>query len=472
MTDSYDHNGNRITSAGEEGFFVVDFSRFTDTKAYQEESINTNGLGGSKAPDWVGFHQSLPKQEANVEPTPPADLRRMKRVLDMVENIDIVEEAKDYRVARDKPEFVEPPFFALPDLMALPEVVTDYKITDLWPAEGNVLFAAPAKFGKSTVVMNLLRSLMHGTPFLGFFKCPELANGESLLLIDLEMSQSRVSSELRAQGLINNTGLFVAPLRGAAKAFDIMDSEVRAHWVNLCKQHNVKTLILDPLAPLLGYLNIDENDNTMVNRFFQQLDEFKKEAGIREMMVVHHCGHAADWRPRGASRFNDWPDALWLAKINGPVNDPASPREFFARGRDVWESLMGEGTITPDPLNPKKLSFSTQSAATQQVANGVKGALENLLHGNRDGMVLPDKVDKATGVILTKGLITRVQEYIKNTSSDPEPTTNKVETVIKEMIKDNLLHAHIKAVPGQPGVKPTHYWLPNFCTDTGCVRAP
>lgn len=459
---AYDDRGNRITASAEDGGFIkIDFSKFKGGWA-DDDSITdlsqpgneTNDSGSSaSADDWDEALRNLPESDP---PTSPVDLRRQKRVLDVVENMDIVDEAKAYRFDRDRDPFVEPPMFMFPELRLRPRTSPEYKIADLWPEGGNVLFAAPAKFGKSTVVMNLVRALLDGTPFLGFFKCPKMAADETLLLIDLEMSETRVVDELEAQQIKDGDRLGVAPLRGDAKSFDVTNPEVRAHWVKVCLENNVKTLILDPLAPLLGHLGIDENDNSLINRFFQQLDSFKKDAGIRDMMVVHHCGHSADWRPRGASRFNDWPDSLWLAKINGPVNDPASPREFFARGRDIWQSLSGEGTITPDVSNPKKLTFDTQSSSAQLVVDGIRGAIDAQVFSsqwyNHEGNTHKEIVDKAHNFVV---------------ATNPDIKRNKVDEMAEQMRDERgdsaTIHGHEFNAPGKSGRAPWRLYPADTC---------
>jgi hypothetical protein len=63
-----------------------------------------------------------------------------------------------------------------------------------------------------------------------------------------------------------------------------------------------------------------------------------QEAGIGELMVVHHAGHVQE-RSRGASRLRDWPDAEWrLVREAGEGNEeppPDAARFLIAEGRDV-----------------------------------------------------------------------------------------------------------------------------------------
>lgn len=434
MTE-YDDRGNKILSSGPEGFMVIDFSR------YHDGWTNVTSDADDHA-DLEETVRSLPKT-ANAIPAEWRDKAFDLEVAKRKRQIRVDNEARREVESEEKDPFEEPDVVDLATFLGQPDNPTLYRIDQLWPINGNVLFAAAAKFGKSTMVMNLIRSMSDGTSFLGHFECPRVAEGETILLIDLEMSPDRVRSELRGQNIQNLSQLRLANLRGQAKLFDVTDPEVRAYWVAYCQQHNVKTLILDPLAPLLGYLNVEENDNTTVNRFFQQLDEFKMECGIRDMLVTHHCGHTADWRPRGASRFNDWPDALWLAKIDGDITDPATPRKFFVRGRDVGEEFQSAAVIQRDLNNQKVLLIDMQSAAVSASAQSLRGIVENLVftHQGKDrGFLLP-----------------LIQAQVPN---DP-PSDRKLLDVLREMTDEGLLHAH--TIPGAVGRPALHYWMPDSC---------
>lgn len=442
---NYDEHGNKIKSAGPDGFMVIDFSKFHDGWTNVANDVEAQPEDTLSDDEWDDMLRGLPT--TSLEKDMPEEEWR-----DGAYDKDVAREVRRQRVSREarnildseeKDPFEEPEIFDLATFLGMPDNPTTYKIDQLWPISGNVLFAAAAKFGKSTVVMNLVRSLSDGTAFLGHFECPKIKEGETILLVDLEMSQDRVRSELRAQNIQDLRALRLANLRGKAKNFDVTDPECRAYWVAYCQQHNVKTLILDPLAPLLGYLNVDENDNTTVNRFFQQLDEFKIECGIRDMLVTHHCGHTADWRPRGASRFNDWPDALWLAKIDGDITDPATPRKFFARGRDVGENFQSPGEIQRDLNNPKVLIFDAQSASVSTSDQALRGIVENMVFTHQGK-------DRAYLLPLIQGQI----------ANDP-PSDRKLLDVLRDMTDGGFLHAH--TLPGAVGRPALHYWTPDSC---------
>lgn len=472
----FDEHGNKIKSSGEDGFVMINFSNLKDgwsnvgdaPDAPVDNSGFSNGVSGNAGKTWAERVKGLPKADETIEPSSGASphginriaaiglegdaLRRKKLVMDRVEHIEIGTEALEFITSKNKPPFEAPEIFDIADFLGRPVDPTLYKVDQLWPSGGNVLFAAAAKFGKSTVIMNLIRALLDGSAFLGTFTVARIPDGESLLLIDLEMSESRVQSELIAQQIAHPSRLKVACLRGQPKRFDITDAETRAHMVDYCLRHNVRTLILDPLAPMLGYLNVDENDNTTVNRFFQQLDEFKKEAGIRDLIVTHHCGHSADMRPRGASRFNDWPDALWLAKIDGDVTDPNTPRKFFARGRDVGESFQSSATISRDLGNPKRLLIDMATAAVADSTNDIMNGIRTSLTLNPGGLRLDGSVVKAT-TLMAELLVQEQAGAIPMM-----PTKDRVSGLLTQMITSGEITSREVTSPGASG-KVTVYKL-------------
>lgn len=282
------------------------------------------------------------------------------------------------------------PFAQMLDKSYEEEVLT---IGMLWPRGGNVLLAATAKTGKSTLVSNLIRSLCDGDSFLGNpdFYVHAIPAGRTLALLDLEMNERRVRDELGAQQIQNIDKLRVAVLRGQSQSFDITNEEQRQAWVEYLKANNVHTLIIDPIAPLLAQLNVDENDNFGVAQLFNMLDKVKAEAGVVDMMVVHHCGKgiSAGWSPRGASRFADWPDALWMMKKEGDdPNDPNAPRLMKAIGRDVGLPVPGNLILDDN----KRLMFEEAAQADRtDGASNRRDALQAYLYGRgATGSTVPE----------------------------------------------------------------------------------
>ncbi|MGH3273246.1 MAG: AAA family ATPase, partial [Streptosporangiaceae bacterium] len=238
---------------------------------------------------------------------------------------------------------VPPPVATGTDFLAEPDADAAYRIDQVWPAGGNILCAAQAKAGKTTVVTNLLRSLCDGDPLFGRFRVdpPE----GSVFLIDVEMPRDQARGWIRAQGIRKTDRFTYQPLRGAASSFNITVPAIRRKWAARIADAGAGVIILDPLGPVLAAIGLDENSGADVGSFLDgALGELLAESGASEAVVIHHMGHAAE-RSRGTSRLRGWPDAEWL--LVRQDDEPGSERYFKAYGRDVD---VAERRLDYDPV--------------------------------------------------------------------------------------------------------------------------
>lgn len=228
----------------------------------------------------------------------------------------------------------DPASVSLTDLLAEEIPGEDWRITGLWPAGGKVLLSAPRKAGKTTLIGNLVRCLVDGDRFLGgpdgggFDVAP---TGRPVVLLDFEMTERQIQRWLRDQGIRNTDLVHVKLLRG--KRWDPTNPAERRRWAEYLRGLNAGTIIVDPAGPVVASLDRDENGNGDVRRFLHDLDALVAESGADELFVTHHSGHQGE-RSRGASAWEDWPDAIW--RIQGEI-----PETFFAAiGRDVDQESL------------------------------------------------------------------------------------------------------------------------------------
>lgn len=240
----------------------------------------------------------------------------------------------------------------LTDVLQDPEEAARWRVEGLLPAGGNGILAAQFKAGKSTLVGNLLRSLVDGDPFLGKFPVQPVApdvDGRpgTVVLIDTELNPSTNARWLREQGIKNTDTVEIISLRGKLSTFNILDPDVRAAWRKQIEGADV--VILDCLRPVLDSLGLDENLDA--GQFLIAWDELLLDAAVYESVIVQHMGHNSE-RARGSSRLLDWPDVTW--KIVRADEDPSSPRFFSAFGRDVE---VAEGGLNYDAIT-RRLTFT------------------------------------------------------------------------------------------------------------------
>jgi hypothetical protein len=224
-------------------------------------------------------------------------------------------------------------------------------IDGLWPKQGVVGLFGQAKAGKSTFIMNVVRSLVTGKKFLGQFDVT-VPKG-NIAVIDLELSEMKLQEWYR-EGGINTDKVYVVSLRGRAGTIgrQMLDLEARAALARQFRERNIEVLIIDPLSVLLNGMGIDENSNSEVGNMLRMgIMALVTEAGISDCLIAHHTGHGGK-RERGASVIGDMPDALWYLTVKEATasdsddeGEPTSDNDRFlrAKGRDVEvpESLLG-----------------------------------------------------------------------------------------------------------------------------------
>jgi hypothetical protein len=230
-----------------------------------------------------------------------------------------------------------PVMVSMPDFLAVPDEDTVYRVGELFPIGARVLLTAQYKAGKTSIIANLLRSLVDGDPFLGRYSVESI---ERVLLIDTELDERTLRRWLRDQTIRNIEGINVLSLRGRLSSFAITDDRNRAEWA--ARIAGAELIMLDCLRPCLDALGLSEDKDAGI--FLTAFDALCRESGAGEAVVVHHMGHSME-RSRGDSRLLDWPDALW--KLVREQDEDGAPiemgdRYFSAIGRDVnvGESLL------------------------------------------------------------------------------------------------------------------------------------
>jgi hypothetical protein len=248
-------------------------------------------------------------------------------------------EARRRLDAEERKQGQTPEILTLAEMLAEPDESVLWRIEQWQPAGSRGILSAQFKGGKTTLVDNLLRSLVDGDPWLGLYPVTPLDG--AVAVIDTEMSRLQLRTWLRDQNIRHTDRIVIAPLRGRVGTFNLLDKVVRAQWASWLKDRNVQYPILDCLRPVLDALGLDEHHDAGL--FLTAFDALLAEAGIGEALVVHHMGHAGE-RSRGDSRLRDWPDVEW--RLVRQDDNPASQRFISAYGRDVDVS---ESALVYDP---------------------------------------------------------------------------------------------------------------------------
>lgn len=171
------------------------------------------------------------------------------------------------------------------------------------PAGGRTMLVAKGKGGKTTLIGNLISSLVDGAPFLGEAVVSPL--GGSVVLLDTEMSEGQGTLWQRDLGIQRDDRLWTVYLRGNVAAFDLFNPDCLREWAERLRTWECAHLIIDPLKPLMDTFGLDENAEA--GRLLVQIDALLAAAGVASATLVHHMGWTAE-RARGSSRLLDWPD--------------------------------------------------------------------------------------------------------------------------------------------------------------------
>jgi hypothetical protein len=338
---------------------------------------------------------ALPGQAANGAPETEAETRDLFQiaVARQVYDLRVRDTARRaYRREEAAALGQQPPHMvSLGDFLAVPDEDAVYRIAELLPVGGRALLAAQYKAGKTTLVANLLRSLVDGTPFLGRFPVDPLAR---IVLLDTELDARMLRRWLRTQSIQNVDAINVVSLRGRLTTFDITDDDTRAEWA--ARIAGAQLIVLDCLRPCLDALGLSEDKDA--GRFLVAFDALIAEAGASEAVVVHHMGHGME-RSRGDSRLLDWPDVLWKivreTRDDSADIDEGGARYFSAMGRDV---MVAEGLLDYTPQTGG-LMLAGGNRADKRARNTVEDIVDTLSDpAYRDGLSRNELVRKLKGL--------------------------------------------------------------------------
>lgn len=295
----------------------------TIPKSQTPETHGTNSEGSARKSGLLAWAESEDYQERLSEEIIRQFLRK---------------NATDYLREMEVKESWTPPLeesdFSLLLQSDIPEL--KYAIEDVLPENGNSILFAQFKSGKTTFILELVRALCDGEPFLGRFAVNTSGN---VALWNYELDAAMMVSWLKDTQLHHPEKLRLQNLRGKRVP---LDTKYGQEWtIDWLRRNEVRTWIIDPaVRAMIGWG--DENDNGAVTLFTDKLDEIKEKAGVRELIVAHHTGRAeqviGEERARGASRWDDWPDSRWiLTKMTG--SDTRFIR-MTGRGNDFPERAL------------------------------------------------------------------------------------------------------------------------------------
>ena len=247
-------------------------------------------------------------------------LARERNVRTARRTLDHEEAENDLRLPPEREDYT------LKAYRAEPKAAKVERVESLQREAHKTLLVASYKTGKTTLHANLTRSLSEGSRFLGRFAV-EVPKGR-IGVWNAEMESDDYQSYLGTAGVTKDDRVAIWNLRGYRVPLTTDAGALAA--VDWLRANDVSYWIIDPWARVCSWSSIDENKNAEVGPLLQRVDEIASDAGVSEVLVVHHAGHIKG-RPRGATVLPDWADGIWLYNRD----EESDKRYLKAEGRGV-----------------------------------------------------------------------------------------------------------------------------------------
>lgn len=224
---------------------------------------------------------------------------------------------------------------------AEPDIEVKWTISDLHVQGTNTTITAGYKTGKTTLMLNLIRSLADNELFLGMHETRKLDG--RIGYINYEVPRNVWLHEARKARIEHTERIWHVPARGFG--LNIMLDPVFEWFTEQLTTGEVEVLIIDPYS---GAFSGDENSNTDANRFLKRLDELKEASGVADLFMPIHTKRSPEEgneQARGATKVDDWADTRWI--LTRKEIDEVKHRFISAEGRMVQ---LPEDQLSFDPL--------------------------------------------------------------------------------------------------------------------------
>lgn len=279
------------------------------------------------------------------------------------------------RVAEEVAEaaFAEPELgpTLLSDLLATPPATKRWTIEGLHRTGSNRLLTAQYKTGKTTTVLNEIRSLVDGWPLYERFEVEQITDG-SVVFFNYEVDADQIREWFGELAIRNTDRVHVFNLRGIRMS--LTSEKGMATAVRWLADLGARYWVIDPYIRALSSCGLSENSNDDVARFTDTVDEIKRLAGVPDLLIASHTGRgemaAGEERARGATRLDDWADVRHVL-VRGKEDDRDS-RYMYAEGRDVD---IEEFRLDFDPEN-RRLVAEGGSRANRESGVVVEDVIE------------------------------------------------------------------------------------------------
>lgn len=196
--------------------------------------------------------------------------------------------------------------------------------------------AGPAKSGKTSLLVNRVKSFADGTPLFGEYEMHQKVEG-NIGVWNFELTPGQQVDWFRKADIRNTDKVMLVNARGAG--LYIQNDLVVERAIEWIKRNNIEVLEIDPLqAAYIGSVSDDKD----AAAYISALQYIQKESGVKDIILTTHMGHAAKTnveaqRSIGSARWEGFPDNQWI--FGREIGKPATLR--IDRGRDVFLDEIG-----------------------------------------------------------------------------------------------------------------------------------
>ena len=228
-------------------------------------------------------------------------------------------------------------FFVMPHSIPFSKLIETEWADDVF-IEGGILsrgekflLGAESKAGKSTLLLDFIRSLSQGKPFLGF-KIPKPLK---VLYIQAELKEGRLKQRVLPS--------FGKEVKGMSNAF-VWSTKGKiylpAHYKDVRQEVEEVKPDVTIFDPSISFHRYDENSSQQMTDFFRQLDHIVDDYQVSMGLAQHFRKSTQDSKKygsllemiRGTSAFRGWPDTTIV--MEGRTETEYRKLEFETRNSD------------------------------------------------------------------------------------------------------------------------------------------
>lgn len=202
--------------------------------------------------------------------------------------------------------------------------------------------AGAAKSGKTSLLVNRVKSYVDGNPLFGQFQMGQtLKENHNVGVWNFELTEGTMTDWFRNAGIVNRDRVKLINARGAGLM--IQNELVLERAIAWCNANKIEILEIDPLqAAFTGSINSDED----AADFIHALERIQKQSCVTDIILTTHMGHGAKNSPDhersiGSARWEGFADNMWLYKRPDDIG-----LLRIDKGRDVF---MEEFGVLMDP---------------------------------------------------------------------------------------------------------------------------